>query len=183
MTVKWKRLNHPGGFVRLALTRFEASDNKEEFDNNIIKYSCFESNCHESKASKTLGKLNGLGSPTCHTKFKIPEDLKDGRYTLQWTWFSGGVYYADPKASFPNYVSCADFEIRGGTKMIVGDEQVERRERMVEFQGGDAANPKLQKCRYWGYNTVHDCPLGAHNKTCGYEGMKNGKPKEFENLI
>ncbi|KAI9293533.1 hypothetical protein K502DRAFT_306218, partial [Neoconidiobolus thromboides FSU 785] len=143
------RLNHPGGFIRLSIVPFEQSDDPLAFDKNVVKYSCFESNCKESKQDSMLGHLNGPGSTECSTQLTIPDTIQDGKISLQWTWFGGGVYYADQKAGFANYVSCSDMIIEGGNKFIA---QSLIKSTLPLFQGGDAANLNQNQCRYWSSN-------------------------------
>ncbi|KAI0239572.1 hypothetical protein L0F63_003195, partial [Massospora cicadina] len=110
--VTWLRQNHPGGFVRLAFAPMENSDDASAFV--PVKYSCYESHCQEASQVDMLGTFNGPGSSQCWTEVTIPTHLPDGPITLQWTWFGGGVFYADKNASFANYVSCSDLELKGG---------------------------------------------------------------------
>ncbi|KAI9298469.1 hypothetical protein K502DRAFT_346052 [Neoconidiobolus thromboides FSU 785] len=170
LTVSWLRQNHPGGFVRLAIVPMANSDDLTAFDNNIVKYVCYETNCKESSHDPMLGDLNGPGSTQCTTDLIIPNNLPDGPITLQWTWFGGGVLYADKEAAFANYVSCSDMLLQGGQPYSYAPVK-------AIFQGGDVANPHSNQCRYWSSNHVNNCPDGAEDKdNCGYGPAKNGTP-------
>ncbi|KAJ9072895.1 hypothetical protein DSO57_1022362 [Entomophthora muscae] len=175
MTVKWKRQNHPGGFVRLAMVPLKDSDEESKFDSNPIKYVCYETNCKESVHQEILGKNNGPGDGLCSTDIHIPGNLHDGPVTLQWKWYGGGVYYADRNTSFAHYVSCADLRVQGGTKSGAKPKPV--------FKGGDVATSRNDQCRYWSTDSVHKCPLGAEDKNkngCGYrKPEKFGPPEEW----
>ncbi|OMJ29961.1 hypothetical protein AYI69_g506 [Smittium culicis] len=151
ITVKWDRLNHPGGFVRLAMTTFDESDQWASFNSKVSKFVCYESNCGPSDPNdSTFGPLAGAGSDECSTTFMIPEDIPDGLATLQWVWFGGGIYYGQIDTSFGEYYGCSDMKVSGGMPLSnYGSSPV--------FQGGDAMYPNDNACRYWGSNRVGDC--------------------------
>ncbi|KAJ9056214.1 hypothetical protein DSO57_1035479 [Entomophthora muscae] len=170
LQVEWLRQNHPGGFVRVAFAPMANSDNEGAF--LPTKYSCYESHCREDHHDPFLGNLNGPGFGTCWTEVTIPTHLPDGPITLQWTWFGGGVLFADQNAAFANFVSCSDMELSGGAPQsgVVAP----------TFEGGDPANPGNNQCRYWSSNTVGVCPNGAEKKeACGYGPARNGAPDGF----
>ncbi|KAI9297706.1 hypothetical protein K502DRAFT_312473 [Neoconidiobolus thromboides FSU 785] len=174
--VEWLRQNHPGGFVRISFTTMDKSDEHSSFDEGTVKYICYETNCKEDHHDPMLGELNGPGFKKCSSNVKIPNNLPDGPVTLQWTWFGGGVLFADQKASFANYISCSDMMVKGGEPLV-------SEKSKPEFQGGDAAYKGADKCRYWSTNSVFGCPLGAedNNKNgCGYGDAKFGAPAEWE---
>lgn len=174
--IKWLRQNHPGGFVRIAFTSFDQSDNNGAFDSNAVKYVCYETNCRQSEHNPMLGENNGPGSQECSTSVTIPDNIPDGKLTLQWIWFGGGVLFADNKASFANYVSCSDLIIQGGASY-------QSHQIKSTFQGGDAVTSDPQQCRYWSTNSVFGCPNGAEDKNeagCGYGDAKFGSPAEWE---
>ncbi|KAG0339484.1 hypothetical protein BG004_006803 [Podila humilis] len=103
LTIRWQRFNHPGGFVRLTMVPFEQSDNWSSFNsvNNYAKFSCYESNCGPDDPNDSyFGPMNGPGDGLCSTSFTVPQDLPDGKVTLQWIWYGGGVYYGQPDAGF-----------------------------------------------------------------------------------
>ncbi|KAI0234346.1 hypothetical protein L0F63_007507 [Massospora cicadina] len=113
------------------MSTFDSSDSDAAFDGNVVKYVCYETNCREDFHEEILGKNNGPGSPKCSTEITIPDNLPDGPVTLQWTWFGGGVFFADQKAAFANYVSCSDMILEGGNPY-------QPNRIPPEFQGGDA---------------------------------------------
>ncbi|KAJ1718772.1 hypothetical protein LPJ61_006479 [Coemansia biformis] len=155
LDVGWNRLNHPGGFVRLALVPFNSSDSWAAFNDNILKYTCYETNCGPSNAAdKTLGHLNGPGNSPCSTKVTVPKNIPDGTaVTLQWIWYGGGIYYGEPDTSFGEYYSCSDMIVSGGAPLA-------REKPAPVFQGGDATYPNSGACKYWGSNKVGDCSFG-----------------------
>ncbi|KAJ9079397.1 hypothetical protein DSO57_1035769 [Entomophthora muscae] len=171
--VEWLRQNHPGGFVRLAMVPFGRSDNRTLFDRSVVKYVCYETNCREDKHVPLLGKNNGPGYQKCSTTIKVPRNLRNGAVTLQWTWFGGGVYYANRRAAFANYVSCSDMVVKGG--------RFSRSRPRPSFKGGDAATRNKGQCRYWATNSVFGCPHGAEKKNskCGISHPRYGPPKEW----
>ncbi|KAJ9051200.1 hypothetical protein DSO57_1007041 [Entomophthora muscae] len=155
MQVKWLRQNHPGGFVRLAFTTMANSNDAGAFV--PAKYACYESHCGEDHHDDFLGNLNGPGFGECWTEVTIPTSLPDGPITLQWTWFGGGVLFADQEAGFANYVSCSDMQLLGGAPQTSDA-------AAPTFEGGDPANPGTNQCRYWTSNVVGECPNGAEKK-------------------
>ncbi|KAJ2080105.1 hypothetical protein H4R24_003310 [Coemansia sp. RSA 988] len=154
LEVGWNRLNHPGGFVRLALVPFDQSDDWTAFNDNILKYTCYETNCGPKDPSdKMFGPLNGSGDAPCSTKVMVPKNIPDNTaVTLQWIWYGGGVYYAQPEASFGEYYGCSDMIVSGGPS---SDEKPK-----ADFQGGDVTYPDSNVCKYWGSNKVGDCNFG-----------------------
>ncbi|PVU88836.1 hypothetical protein BB559_002780 [Furculomyces boomerangus] len=153
VTVKWNRLNHPGGFVRLAIVPFEDSDSWDDFNNNVIKYTCYETNCGpDDPNDNTFGDLAGPGNAGCSTTMTIPENLPDGLFTIQWIWYGGGIYYGEVDTSFGEYYGCSDVNIKGGP--------TSKSRQQPQFVGGDIAYPNENVCRYWGSNRVGDCNFG-----------------------
>ncbi|KAJ2723354.1 hypothetical protein GGI07_002707 [Coemansia sp. Benny D115] len=154
LDVGWSRLNHPGGFVRLAMVPFNQSDSWSAFNDNVLKYTCYETNCGPSNpADTTFGHLNGGGSSPCSTKVTVPKNIPDNTaVTLQWIWYGGGIYYGQPDTSFGEYYSCSDLIVSGGP---FSDEKP-----VAEFKGGDVTYPGSDKCKYWGSNKVGDCNFG-----------------------
>lgn len=170
MEVAWLRQNHPGGFVRVAFAPMQASDDAAAFV--PAKFSCYESHCREDHHDDFLGPLNGPGFGQCWTDVIVPTHLPDGPVTLQWTWFGGGVLFADQNASFANFVSCSDIIVEGGAPQTGV--------APASFEGGDPANPGANQCRYWSSNAVGVCPNGAEKKeACGYGPPRNGVPAGF----
>ncbi|KAJ2801933.1 hypothetical protein H4R20_003480 [Coemansia guatemalensis] len=154
LEVGWNRLNHPGGFVRLALVPFDQSDDWTAFNDNVLKYTCYETNCGPKDPSDDqFGHLNGAGDAPCSTKVTVPKNIPDNTaVTLQWIWYGGGVYYAQPEASFGEYYGCSDMIVSGGPS---SDEKPK-----ADFQGGDVTYPNSNVCKYWGSNKVGDCNFG-----------------------
>lgn len=170
ISIEWLRQNHPGGFIRLSMTQFELSDDQASFNNNVVKYVCYETNCKEDSEDVNLGNLNGHGNNKCSTDFQIPNNLPDGPITLQWTWFGGGIYFGQQDTVFANYVSCADMVLQGG-------QEYTQEQLSPIFQGGDSANPSSNQCRYWGANRAESCPEGFEtSQTCGQSVVLNGAP-------
>ncbi|PVV03462.1 hypothetical protein BB560_002043 [Smittium megazygosporum] len=157
LTVKWDRLNHPGGFVRLAVSKFEDSDSWDSFNNNVIKYTCYETNCGpDDPNNDTFGPLAGPGSQECSTTVTIPDNLPDGLITVQWMWFGGGVYYGQKDTSFGEYYGCSDLKLQGGSPQTSNVQP-------PVFKGGDVMYPSENVCRYWGSNKVGDCSFGSNS--------------------
>ncbi|OLY82870.1 hypothetical protein AYI68_g3000 [Smittium mucronatum] len=157
ITIKWDRLNHPGGFVRLAMTTFDQSDDWESFNNNVSKYVCYESNCGpDASEPNAFGTLTGPGDGECSTSFTIPSDLPDGLITLQWVWFGGGIYYGEQDTSFGEYYGCSDMKLSGGV-FENSTASAYFYSGQAQFQGGDIMYPNEDVCRYWGSNKVGDC--------------------------
>ncbi|KAJ1940338.1 hypothetical protein GGF37_004017 [Kickxella alabastrina] len=154
LDVEWKRLNHPGGFVRLAMVPFDQSDSWSAFNSNVLEYTCYETNCGPTDPSNTMfGHLNGPGSAPCSTKVIVPKNIPDGTaVTLQWVWYGGGIYYGETDTSFGEYYSCSDLIVSGGP---LSDEKPE-----AVFKGGDITYPNSGVCKYWGSNKVGDCNFG-----------------------
>ncbi|KAJ2822512.1 hypothetical protein IWW50_004179 [Coemansia erecta] len=154
LDVQWNRLNHPGGFVRLAMVPFDQSDDWAAFNDNILKYTCYETNCGPSNSSDTVfGHLNGPGSSPCTTTVTIPENIPDNTaVTLQWIWYGGGIYYGQVDTSFGEYYGCSDMIVVGGPTSAQKPAPV--------FAGGDITYPNSGVCKYWGSNKVGDCNFG-----------------------
>ncbi|KAJ2769373.1 hypothetical protein IWQ56_002575 [Coemansia nantahalensis] len=160
LDVGWSRLNHPGGFVRLAMVPFNSSDSWQAFNDNVLKYTCYETNCGPAdRADKTFGYLNGPGNGPCSTKIVVPSNIPDGTaVTLQWIWYGGGIYYGEPDTSFGEYYGCSDMVVNGGAP-LTGSRPA------PAFQGGDATYPNSGACKYWGSNRVGDCSFGDRRPT------------------
>ncbi|KAJ2330123.1 hypothetical protein GGI00_003800 [Coemansia sp. RSA 2681] len=154
LNVGWNRLNHPGGFVRLAMVPFNQSDSWSAFNDNVLKYTCYETNCGPSDSSnKMFGYLNGAGSGPCSTTVTVPSNIPDNTaVTLQWIWYGGGIYYGEVDTSFGEYYSCSDLIVSGGPYSEAKPTAV--------FAGGDATYPNSDVCKYWGSNKVGDCNFG-----------------------
>lgn len=155
--VQWSRANHPGGFVRLAIVPTDQSDSWDAFNDNVLKYSCYESNCGpDNPQDMIFGYLNGNGTEICDTKLTIPENIPDNTMvTLQWIWFGGGVWYAQPDTSFGEYYSCSDMVVNGGP--------TSKDKSKATFKGGDVTYPNSDYCKYWGHNKVGDCNFAGRN--------------------
>ncbi|KAJ2159115.1 hypothetical protein GGF46_003270 [Coemansia sp. RSA 552] len=154
LPVEWKRLNHPGGFVRLAMTSFNQSDDWAAFNDNVLKYTCYETNCGPADPNDTIfGPLNGPGSDPCTTTVTIPENIPDGTaVTLQWIWYGGGIYYGEIDTSFGEFYGCSDMIVSGGPTSA--------QKPVATFQGGDITYPNSDVCKYWGSNKVGECNFG-----------------------
>ncbi|KAG9069893.1 hypothetical protein KI688_009218 [Linnemannia hyalina] len=192
LTISWQRFNHPGGFVRLAMVPFEESDDWAAFNAaNAAKFSCYESNCGPDDPNDSyFGHMNGPGDGLCSTTFTVPQDLPDGKATLQWIWYGGGVYYGQPEAGFGEYYTCTDYVVQGGNDLVprgsLGDQRV--------WQGGDASNPGTDVCKYWSSNRIGDCSFGDQRppnprdddllsqslEPCSRTGEFIGRAAEFE---
>ncbi|KAJ1955395.1 hypothetical protein EC988_001904 [Linderina pennispora] len=154
LTVGWDRLNHPGGFVRLAMVPFNQSDSWSAFNENVLKYTCYETNCGPSDPNhNSFGHLNGPGNAPCSTKVTVPKNIPDNTaVTLQWIWYGGGIYYGEKDTSFGEYYGCSDMIVAGGEFADAKPEPT--------FQGGDVTYPNTDTCKYWGSNKVGDCNFG-----------------------
>ncbi|KAF8965161.1 hypothetical protein BGZ46_000648 [Entomortierella lignicola] len=192
LSVQWKRFNHPGGFVRLTMVPFESSDEWSAFNSaDYSKFLCYETNCGPDDPNDTLfGPMNGPGDGICSTSFTVPPDLPDGKVTLQWIWYGGGVYYGQPEAGFGEYYTCTDYNLQGGQDLIAKDSQGGHR----IWQGGDASNPGTDVCKYWSSNVIGVCSfqdrsppnpraddlLSQSLEPCSRGGPMVGKAAEFE---
>ncbi|KAJ1927714.1 hypothetical protein IWQ60_002686 [Tieghemiomyces parasiticus] len=155
----WNRMNHPGGFVRFAFVPFSQSDDWDAFNSNVAQYTCYEKDCGPDDPGFTIFEAgNGPGNGKCSASLTIPTHFPDNTVvTLQWIWFGGGVYYAQPKAGFGEYYSCTDLVIKGGAQVTVPHAG---KSTPPPFVGKDYANPKTEVCKYWSSNKVGDCSFG-----------------------
>ncbi|KAJ1927713.1 hypothetical protein IWQ60_002685 [Tieghemiomyces parasiticus] len=191
LRVAWERNNHPGGFVRLAMVPIDQSDSWDAFNAHVVKHSCYEAHCGpDNPSDNTFGPGNGLGNGECWTTFTVPSTFADGAtVTLQWMWYAGGVYYAQPAAGFGNYYNCADIIVQGGSPVDAGNTTVYAH---PPFQGGDFANPNSNMCKYWSSNKYEDCTFGSRMPSpvsgdllsqslepCARTGSMNGKPNGY----
>jgi len=163
ISIEWPRNNHAGGFIRLAWAAFDQSDSHSAFDNNVQKVVCHENGgCGPDSPNNPNGGDSGPAngsSRACKTSLTVPSHLSDGKWTLQWAWWGGAFALGD-------YYSCVDYEISGGPSGPRAD---------PFFQGGDFANPKEQKCKYFNTNALHACV----NEPCNNPpspGEHNGVP-------
>ncbi|KAI9136526.1 hypothetical protein BKA69DRAFT_144625 [Paraphysoderma sedebokerense] len=118
ITVKWPRNNHPGGFIRLALVPFDSPQTHEDFDKNVVLYTCHETDCQSRDLQKQpLGPDDpkyGDNKNLCSQKIKIPDWASDGKYTLQWKWHGGGSFKGDIYKGLVDWFQCTDFTVNGG---------------------------------------------------------------------
>ncbi|KAG0259150.1 hypothetical protein BG011_002810 [Mortierella polycephala] len=192
LTIEWNRFNHPGGFVRLAMVPFEKSDEWASFNAALhSKFTCYETNCGPDDPNDSFfGVMNGAGNGICSTTFTVPQDLPDGKATLQWIWYGGGVYYGQADAGFGEYYTCADYVVQGGQDLVPGGSLGDLR----VWQGGDASNPGADVCKYWSSNRIGDCSFGEQRppnpkpddllsqslEPCAKSRPSVGKAAEFE---
>jgi hypothetical protein len=176
----------PGGFVRLSVVPYDQSDSWDAFNNATTKITCYETNCGPDDPNfSDFGPLNGPGNPECGTNLTIPCNIPDGPATIQFVWYGGGVYYAQPETSFGEYYGCIDVNVQGGL--------LDAQPPPLEFVGGDVSNPGQQVCKYWGYNQVGMCNFGDQKpnpvagdllsnslEPCTRGPSKVGVPFEFE---
>lgn len=190
-TVQWQRFNHPGGFVRLTMVPFDQSDDWAAFHSaTYAKFSCYESNCGpDDPTDSYFGPMNGPGDGICSTSFTVPQDLPDGKVTLQWIWYGGGVYYGQSDAGFGEYYTCTDYVVQGGQDLVASGAGPQR-----VWQGGDASNPGTDVCKYWSSNRIGDCSFGNQRpanpreddllsqslEPCSRAGSFVGKSAEFD---
>ncbi|KAF9380075.1 hypothetical protein CPB97_008592 [Podila verticillata] len=192
LTIHWQRFNHPGGFVRLTMVPFDQSDDWTAFHTaSYAKFSCYESNCGPDDPNDSyFGPMNGPGDGICSTSFTVPQDLPDGKVTMQWIWYGGGVYYGQADAGFGEYYTCTDYVVQGGQDVVApgaaGSQRV--------WQGGDASNPGTDVCKYWSSNRIGDCSFGNQRpanpqaddllsqslEPCSRAGAFVGKSAEFD---
>jgi len=179
ITVGWDRFNHPGGFVCLSVIPFDESDNWSSIENNIVKCSCYERGCGpkctepqcaDEPSTAWVGHLNGGGEGPCDTKLTIPSHLPNGRYTLHWTWFGGGIVDAEANTGFGEFYNCYDFEISGS-------EPIGEKASPV-WQGGDYSGPDKDDCKYWTSNQYGFCRHNS-NEVCARGPASRGKPSLF----
>lgn len=163
----WPRNNHAGGFIRIAWAPLNDSDSHEAFDQHVQQINCHENGCKSSNPADPLGGDTDGGSPgKCTTTIKVPSQLTDGEWTMQWAWFGGAFQLGD-------YYSCADFKVQGG-------EQVATSQKLTpEFKGGDAHFPNQNKCLFFNTNRLHACV----NEPCQngpQPGKNEGLPFGFD---
>jgi len=142
----WPRNNHPGGFVRLAVTPFSQSDSQASFNENIFHYNCYESGCRGYDDNNLLsGDKNGAidNSNPCRNVMTIPTFLADGQYTIQWTWYGGSSYFNDQGRGQISYQSCMDFTVSGGPFAP------KAASFCPVFKGGDPHFPNQNKCLFF----------------------------------
>lgn len=145
ITVQWPRNNHAGGFIRFAWAPTAQSDSAAAFDTHVQQINCHEvGGCYPDDPSNPNGGDSGPGdgsSRACSSILKVPADLADGKWTLQWAWFGGAFSLGD-------YYSCIDYNIAGGDS---GSTPV------PTFVGGDYSFPGQQKCKFFNTDKLHVC--------------------------
>lgn len=126
--VGWPSRNQGGGYVRLALVPIASRHDKDSFDRNVLKITCFghderkdkyfDGYCHhpcnargacdyQGKQSGTAPRTSKLSDENRYdTTVGMPTNLPDGDYVLQWK-----AVVAD--STTPVY-SCALLRIEGG---------------------------------------------------------------------
>ncbi|KAJ1923061.1 hypothetical protein IWQ60_006127 [Tieghemiomyces parasiticus] len=168
LTVSWKRLNHPGGFVRLAIAPFDQSDSWEAFNNNIVGGSCYERGCGATAADNKnfWGPLTGSGSDTCSTTITVPQNLADGKYTIQWMWHGGGIVFGQKDSAFGEFYGCTDFKIQGGSAPVSAAPTA------VDFKGGDFIQPNADDCRFWKCDKVGMCTYGGRKPANAHDPIE-----------
>ncbi|KAJ3313948.1 hypothetical protein HDV04_001254 [Boothiomyces sp. JEL0838] len=116
LKVGWWSGNLCGGFVKLSLAPFKQPQMQQDFDNNLLKITCFGSNsgrCSASGCAHPCGARGGCefynsisDNERYDTTITVPYNLK-GSYTLQMVAYIG-------TSSSPIY-SCSRLEILGGS--------------------------------------------------------------------
>lgn len=158
---KWPRNNHAGGFIRMSIVPFQDSDSVEAFNNNVFHYNCHESKCKGWVADDPYSYDNTPDHQNlCSNTFSVPTWLPNGQYTVQFTWFAGGIWYNDRNKGQTSYQNCMDFTISGGaaqTQKPAG--------QCPLFKGGDSHFPGQDKCRFF---------LPAGSSTPSIKGCKDG---------
>ncbi|KAF9364807.1 hypothetical protein BGX34_000354 [Mortierella sp. NVP85] len=171
---------------------FEESDSWSALNSaSYAKFSCYESNCGPDDPNDSyFGPMDGPGDGICSTSFKIPQDLPDGKVTVQWIWYGGGVYDGQLEADFGEYYTCTDYIIQGGSDLVPKGSL----ENQKVWQGGDASNPGTDLCKYWSSSRIGDCCFGGQSppnpkpddlfsqslEPCSRAGSFVGKAAEFE---
>lgn len=164
----WPRNNHAGGFIRIAWAPTEESDQHESFDKHVQLFTCHEITCQSSNfpADPLGGDSDGQALGKCSASLTVPQQLSDGNWTMQWSWFGGAFQLGD-------YYSCVDYEIRGGgpASALSG--------LRVDFIGGDVHNNRQNdssdKCLFFNTNKLRVCS----NEPCtngNLPGQNNGYP-------
>lgn len=113
INTKWSYNNHHGGFIRFAIVPMgkETKDKPFNQGENILLFTCFGKTCGGPNAPLDEGD-----QMPCGTALKIPTHLPDGNYVLQWIMYSSYVAEGREDRGLPNYTSCANIKIQGGTK-------------------------------------------------------------------
>lgn len=167
--VDWPRNNHAGGFIRFAWAPTALSDNHAAFDAHVQQINCHEignPTPGECAPSDPINDPNGGGSGpgdgssgACTTTIRVPLDLTDGRWTLQWAWFGGAFALGD-------YYSCVDYTISGGAIGL----------STPVFIGGDFSYPGQQKCKFFNTDKLHVCTNEPCQAPIYPAGARSGPP-------
>ncbi|KAJ3299304.1 hypothetical protein HK104_009423 [Borealophlyctis nickersoniae] len=167
--IEWIRANHPGGFVRLAIAPEVDSDDEMAFHNALgSQFLCYERGCGPTDPNDNyFGQNNGKGEGTCSGFLTIPTHLPDGKYTIQWIWFGGGVYMGQRDGGFGEYYACTDVNVLGGAA------QEPDARPSVHFAGKDYSNPSENVCKYWSSNRVGDCAFKDQTPSCMNDETKS----------
>lgn len=168
---KWPRNNHAGGFIRLAVARFQDSDSYEAFNNGVFHYNCHESKCQGFIKDDPYSYDNTPDHQNlCSSTFVIPNWLPNGQYTIQWTWFGGGIWYNNFNKGQTSYQSCMDFTISGDEPVVPKPAG-----QCPTFKGGDSHFPGQDTCRYFLSSNTKE--LGIRTCDDGCDGTwTSGKP-------
>jgi hypothetical protein len=112
INAKWSFNNHRGGFVRFSIVPKGKETSRGVFGqgSNIVHFTCHTRTC----GGANVGFDAGDQKP-CTTSFKVPTHLKDGNYVLQWIVYSMFDSDQNPNKGLPNYTSCANIKISGGS--------------------------------------------------------------------
>jgi hypothetical protein len=164
---EWGRNNHVGGFIRYSITEIGNSNNQDSFE--TFQYNCYASNCVGYSSSIYTGDPGGSGYNTvkCTANVYIPDWLPDGTYTMQWRWHSGGDSYNIRELGLVDFVTCHDFNIKGG--------ELKPKPICPLFVGGDESTPDLNTCEFFKSNDINAC-TDIHN--C-YSWFAKAPPKEI----
>ncbi|KAL8999011.1 MAG: hypothetical protein Q9169_002009 [Polycauliona sp. 2 TL-2023] len=101
---------HGGGSCQIALS----TDKKPTKTTKWMVIHSIEGGCPAGSTTDNLPEnAKGTGSPAI--KYKIPEGIKAGEYTLGWTWFN-------KMGNQEMYMNCAPVTVTGGTKKRYVDE-------------------------------------------------------------
>lgn len=162
--LRWPRNNHAAGFIRIAWSPLAQSEQHQSFDQNVQFITCHEMTCKGS--GDPMGPdSDGDAEGKCTTSVRVPAQLPDGNFTLQWTWYGGAFKLGD-------YFSCVDYVIQGGAPYTSGPIK-------PSFKGGDVHNPGQNKCRFFNTNAPHLCT----NEPCengNMPGQHDGAPQGFD---
>ncbi|KAI9189345.1 hypothetical protein H9P43_000776 [Blastocladiella emersonii ATCC 22665] len=178
--IVWPRNNHPGGFISLSIIPFDMEETFENFEANVVQWSCHEATCKSGYSNDLLGE-DAPGTPEdgnrCSTTLTIPTYLKDGKYTARWAWSNGGGFRVMERGHV-DYYSAFDFTVSGGSY------DASSRPACPTFIPGDAHNPASKGvCKF--FST--DGSNFGYPRVCNPDGcsgeLRDGQPGPLRDCL